>query len=158
MRCIAAFAVALLAASPAAANWQYTEWGMSLEEVLAIEGVERTDAETAAPFRGFEILASAPYRADFISTEAFFVFQDGELARVDLIIHVDDDRETLFTLEETYGAPPIVEDLDYCFLKRRAWRDRANGNLVDYRRTGCDAESHIMVSYSPLGDAGAGGF
>jgi hypothetical protein len=112
-----ALAPLLLAISltpPAHADWQYTNWGMTLEEVLAASSgvaVRLSEAETAAkaaPGSTRAALLKAPYASGKFQFTAYFRFDQrtGELASVELDLRQAElSSELLGALRQKYGEP-----------------------------------------------------
>lgn len=139
MRTVLALAVLLLLSSPAVtssarADWQYTRWGMSPEEVIkASNGSARptSTAEQAERKRGNrEAMASAEYRAGEVPFRADFLFAGGKLVMVALHL-LDHQRrnEVLNALSSRYGAP--VNNYVGNNTAKQGWQASSEGNYVE---------------------------
>lgn len=127
---------ALLAlAAPARADWQYTHWGMSVDEVVkaskgAAVPLESGDAQHVRPGVGAEARLKAPYKAGEYQFRAFFYFDGaGKLTLVD--VSSDDldpygaSRAIVAELRAKYG-PPLRDRPGWI-----EWQD--SGNAIEYR-------------------------
>jgi hypothetical protein len=134
---IAAFAFALVPTA-ALADWQYTKWGMSPEEVVAASNGNAhlvSEAEAAKTFRSAEyvvLLAKGDHSADGEKFSVIFDFtkQAKRLQGVTLKA-TDPSRCYIYrrVLLNKYGAPVDTNRGPTEDLK---WRDLPSGNAVDW--------------------------
>lgn len=125
---VAGIITAAATASPAAANWQFTEWGMSREKV-------------AKASKGQEEYVSGPYR--------FFVgyqYSDDSLSQANLVLERPEGCPVLMhDLKAKYGTPTDVMSLTAGTAILR-WSDSASGNIVQLDA----AMEDCKLSYRPL--------
>lgn len=165
----ALFLLVLILSSPSFADWQYTKWGMTTEEVRAASN--GTATAPAKPGHGFEDettegLLTAPYQAGRFSFNAEFLFSkdDHRLASVELHLLQEDvsklprkergDREAdldaerrdlLDTFLQKYGKPERDQLLVSGLVHRLDWRtDVDRISFLEIGRRG------ILVIYKPL--------
>lgn len=148
---LAAFAILLPA--PAAADWQYTRWGMTQQQVMAAsKGAARQNPNLVADtgtHRNERALLAAPYSAGRLSFRAQFFFDNGQqkLVKVRLVLTAGADcTDVRAELMNLYGQP----------LSRAAgvvvrWQDTKRRNtvtLANWGSGGCNLE------YEPLDQSG----
>jgi hypothetical protein len=160
----------LLSISPARADWQYTKWGMSPEDLMSLgKGniVRASQRESSpnnedVPGRGrgttMAIKADLVLRSAFIAEgmtyNALFYFNTKGLFVVALIPQSKEDGlKTSKLLNDTYGAPEGEERLGRdegyvggCIVRRR-WRSRPDGNLITFFNLCGD---RFEVRYEPI--------
>lgn len=116
--------VLIAAASPASANWQYTTWGMTREQVAraAPGGTIDVDPSTRSSVDGDKILLEAPYTAGTFNFTAGFGFDSTDhLDRVHLVLQSGDAASLHVALVKRYGDPKH-EDSDFdAFGGRITW-------------------------------------
>jgi hypothetical protein len=135
--CAAAIIVLLLTPRTAYADWQYTKWGMSPEEVVAASNgnaqlLPDTEAKKSrATDNDFITLAKAvrSVNGERFSVSFNFIKHSKRLQMVSLDA-VDVSRCTMYKsyLFHRYGAPAVSE-FDGTLL---IWRDPPSGNAVDW--------------------------
>lgn len=120
-----------LVSSPVYADWQYTTWGMSPDEVVAASDGDAQQPEEVVDLGENVIhLLSAPYAVTDgqLKFQAQFFFRDSKfLDHVRLVPSVRDCNSVFRRLEETYG--PGRESGGQVFAITK-WFDRDNGNVV----------------------------
>lgn len=127
-------ASAMLTASPAAADWQYTQWGDAPEAVLnAASGVARANEDRGKDPLPNRALLTAPYEGLGFAFDAYFIFDPA-----DRLIYVDLDPQNpiecnaiRMALMNTYGQPD--ERGSFGLLK---WWHEETGNVVIYSEIG----------------------
>jgi hypothetical protein len=141
---IVAFAllcVLALAATPAHADWQYTRWGMSVDEIKqashgAAGPLVPDDARYVRPSESrfsdvrfpFHALLAAPYTSGRFDFRALFYFDDaGKLSCVELHAR-GDGRAILAELEAKYGAP--IKTYHDAISDIVTWQDETNRIMV----------------------------
>jgi hypothetical protein len=144
-------------ATTARADWQYTHWGMSREQVMAASGGKAVHMEPDLSFmkdpffasQRDEMLASQPsLRAPFTSGsrnfDAQFVFKGGGLSSITLEGITGSDCYALQgDLEARYGKP-FAENPANNFSE---WQDQPNNNRVMFVIL---ATGECSITYTPL--------
>jgi hypothetical protein len=129
---------ALLAASgfaaPAAADWQYTRWGMSPEQVVAASrgAVQLGPPPSGKSYENLTGRARGVYTEAGASFDAYFHFDaEARLARVALERTGGTECAPLHNrLLAELGRPATSTRQPFATIDQ--WRDRARGNLVGY--------------------------
>ena len=136
-RFIAASIGLVLVASPAAADWQWTKWGMTPEEVLKSSNgkaslTDENEIKKWSPVQGvngemkiiYMALAKAPYDANGMNFRAVFLFsmEASKLECVDLTVNDVSHNAKLGTeLERIYGAHDRIMSVPMIGFKMRSW-------------------------------------
>jgi hypothetical protein len=152
---------ALLAATAAHADWQFTQWGMSPEElvklgqgnIVASRGGNTPNAGgTTMAVDADRVLASS-YNVEGVKYQALYYFKADRLFLVALIPNsVEDGFKTSKLLDASYGAPDreermgINENYSGCIVRRR-WRAPKDGNLVSFFNL---CGTRFEVRYEPI--------
>lgn len=152
------FVGSLLIAAPACADWQYSRWGMTPDQVVAAsKGAARlaTDDERAqldGPRTGpRRTLAIGNHTAAGIPLSVRFVFDGDRLVLVSAGVTRPADAEPLRqALLMQYGQPAFVSRVSV--LTQLGWSDQKNGNKVEFIHTRTGDGS--AVNYSPLSGSG----
>lgn len=130
----ALFALALLS-PPARADWQYTKWGMTLEEVLAAAG-GRVYRLTEPKRDGEEvIMAEGVHVAGDLRFMAQFSFLDGKLNRVTLQYQTRDKQnceDVSNALRARYGPPDQSEA--FRLQRTMGWLNRDGNAGILFRQ------------------------
>lgn len=134
-------------------DWQYTRWGMTVEEVVAASaGVARAyPKDPQKSYRGFDNLAAAPYEDSGFSFTARFMFSpdDRRLAGVDLDVANSKCADLEDALRSRYGGPESEQNTFVHSLF--TWRDITDGNQVSLLRLGSRlAPDFCSLRYRPL--------
>lgn len=143
--------VALLAASaaPAAADWQYTRWGMSPEQVVTASrgAVQLGPPPSGKTYEGLTGRALGVHTEAGASFDAYFHFDaQVRLARVALERTGGTDCTALHNrLLSQLGRPANSTRQSYATIDQ--WRDRARGNAVGYVLVG---RLPCTITYSVL--------
>lgn len=120
-----AAAVALFASvSPAAANWQFTTWGMTPDQVTTAAHGDTTPANpsTQDSIDGDKILMEAPYSAGAFNFTAGFAFDSTDhLDRVHLVLQSGDAVALRAALVKKYGDPKHTDSDFEAFGGRIIW-------------------------------------
>jgi len=132
IRIVVAAALAVLASGAAHAEWQYTRWGMSPDDVLkASKGAARIVVEVKpAPGVVYPGL-KGHHRAGQTAFETRFFFNENQLARIDLL---PDRRSPVAAervetrLRERYGDP--VSETVGEGARVLEWRDEPRRNRI----------------------------
>lgn len=144
MRTLAAMitGLGLLYAPSASADWQYTKWGMSLDELLASSGAkvvrttpkEQKDGEIDIVGRP---MAKTTYVGGGITYDARFYFDGGKLTGVRLLPKsLSDALKTQSRLRSVYGEPREAKDRMVtgggCRDIVESWHAEADGNRIHF--------------------------
>ena len=169
--CLAA--LMFVASGPSWAGWQKTQWGMTLDEVIAAgEGkiMRYSDGSTNATInvelglQAFHQLAAAQqFKAFDIDFKAYFLFRESKLSFVN--VRVDNTRNIRYLmtlLRETYGNPVELkfEEQGGCKQTSASWRDQSLSNNVTYYEYLCGSDrvkSTASITYRPLREPGKSG-
>lgn len=102
-------AISLFAATSARADWQFTRWGMSPEEVVAASkgsAVVLSGADVRRYSRGDKAaMLAMPYIAESFTFNARFLFSSGKLAEVDLDLTGGSPNDLVRAIRDRYGMP-----------------------------------------------------
>jgi hypothetical protein len=135
-----------LSAGPAFADWQYTRWGMTPQQVLNASGGKVHPGSTPDTMEGY-------YYAGGRSYAATFRFRSGALARVDLALSTEPLCQSMaLDLANIYGAPDR-KNLGQYGMAVAEWLDGSAGNdvVLTYLVKTC------TVTYGPLASAASTG-
>jgi hypothetical protein len=151
LRPLAALAFAAPWASNCSADWQFTLWGMSPQQV--VEASKGTVKETGS---SEAIKAKGIYSTDAIEFDAVFYFGESGLSQVGLAAS-DDGKcaAAKSALVARYGTPTTSNP------ESVAWRSAGTGDFVEwtslskFKRSGA-AGGACFITYRPLSTAGAG--
>ena len=167
-------ALALIAcgASAAKADWEYTKWGMTPQQVVsASKNLTRESSDLHPDSDGNMTKLVAPYQSGKFLFEAQFGFDaadrlssvtlvlNDKFAGMDMSMGADMNmnmdqggcRDLLASVKTTYGPPQAGRSAHMQYIIE-IWQDRKNKNNVTYTvldRTGC------YVQYSAIKPAGA---
>lgn len=122
------------------ANWQFTQWGMSVEEVIQAGNgsVERYRGMPLIYPRGTidsEELLKSEFEAEGILFDAYFLFDEKNKKLVEVILIAADKSKCSILLPRLliiYGAPANEFNVDNTESKVTIWHDRANHNIAVY--------------------------
>jgi hypothetical protein len=148
---LGAAALALLLASNASADWQYTRWNMTRTEVEAaapnkavLLSSQESVAKSSAASREIAVL-KAPYSSGEYQFDAIFRFdkQTQRLSSVSLELQTKDKTAQLFgDLRTKYGTP--VSEKDSAILQYVMWY--SGGDQISIIAIG---EDNVSVTYQP---------
>jgi hypothetical protein len=164
--------VALLAATAAQADWQYTKWGMSESELTAISpNIQPTTASErqghSNPHIGSALYKSG-YDARDINFTAYYWFNAGQLVAVEIVpTNLDDGPKANLTLDQVYGAPiedkskPMNGGLIFCNILDRKWRSEREKNIITVSSLRCNPghreRDFFSIRYAPILSNGSTG-
>ncbi len=166
MRSKIVFLSILLASSlpitTASANWQYTKWDMSIDEIQ--KSVKKATKNTATEFSGTDTktwrgelrpLLGTKYNSGHFSFNVDFLFNWGkQLKMVVLTPSAYSQCQPLGeSLMSKYGKPDV--DRSSGSGASYDWHDEKGGNVVTYYDI--QGISHCEVIYQPLDTVGARG-
>ena len=135
------------------ADWQYTKWGMTVEEVIiASNGSAIKSADTGRDVIGAKSLAIAQYFAGEFVFEANFLFdrKTQKLRYVMLSLEKGNPNLLYEALVNRYGKPVETRASDDTNIKSARWLDRENNNNVNWVMIAMTDEVHTNVRYSAL--------
>jgi hypothetical protein len=143
------FGALLTFSAPAFADWQYTRWGMTPDEVAAAaKGQAPLNSGTPGQtMEGYVVGNVGTYQTMTREFSVVFYYQSEKLSRVQLKTS-GDCFPLMNELRATYGHPnfdnrsPVVRQL--------TWRDHDGGNTVTF--SGMDPSCSIL--YEPLNVGG----
>ena len=133
------------------ADWDFTKWGMSLNQVVTASGgrartltPDRAKAESSFIGLSCQAQIASPYTLAGLSFQKVnFCFDgDGRLQSVDLYTGGNDFEQVDRTLAAAFGAPAKSEGGS---LPERIYVDRAKGNSLRLIRV-----SSTILSYRPI--------
>lgn len=129
---VGAIALALSVASPARADWQFTQWGMSKEEFKKISPIQITEIDktcqtlldsVSAIGTKPEYLATSWEAGRFKFTNCYVFGEDDSLA--DVYLNLDNFYSSgilLDTLVNKYGDPSSDNSIDMLNITSYEWR------------------------------------
>ena len=141
----------------ASAQWQYTEWGMSPEEVVAASNgeVARAPSDPQREWGGVDIAAEGTYRSGEYEFQSIFYFERDELIAVHLELQsaelASDSIALRHSLYGVYGEP---FDETTGMMTIVTWHDTEKNNRVDLFAIG---DRSVEIRYRPLRDESAAG-
>lgn len=137
---VAATAAAILiTATPAAADWQWTRWGMSPAEVVTASG------SRAKPTTANLWTVDGPYivgRVEFRSVE--FGFDAGHLFMVTLNADISWFDVADASLAQSFGQAVTIQDGG----RRKVYADKASGNAITINQWA--GGGSMSITYRPL--------
>lgn len=158
MRALLALVLSIQLSTPAAADWEFTRWGMTVEQVQAASG---NTLDTIPEYRrpGMRIGATLPILEGVFKAGAFRFYVNyhfdaqGMLELVDL--QPDNytiGREIESALLARYGRPIVDKSGGSCAACYE-WQDLERGNVVNFYRT--PSINSIRLRYTRLDAAAA---
>ena len=145
----------VMAATPALADWQFTRWGMTIEEVIVGAGGKTTINEDRSKDTSEELvsLLRIDHTSGGFDFVAFLEFDRNKtLARVSLEPKSSDTCGKLpFALSSTYGPPQTKSGNAVSEVLK--WWHAETGNVVTFFQIGADC----WLIYSPFTAAGSEG-
>ena len=131
----------------ASADWQYTKWGMTVDEVIAASNGKARKFTDPAQNTDMETLqAVAPYVAgDFVFEAGFNFSKDSRLRTVRLKLIEGDGRRLSAALLNRYGKP--LSESATSVTEHARWLDKKSNNTVVWFMIGAE---YFTVEYSPL--------
>lgn len=151
---VAALAVSVL---PAAADWQYTRWGMTPEQVKeASNGAAQDNSDHKLDASGVNARLTAPYQGVSLPFTAVFLFGERDLLKYVTLKPVGKIACPVIVdaLAANYGKPEGEADMVHATTMR--WDDLNNDNLVVYLDLGhgdCTIQYSKLPPTSPDGKA-----
>lgn len=142
----------LIASQPAVADWLYTMWDMTPEELVAESGGE---AELVDPPKhlasGLVRAAESRHETGAFVFDVAFLFRTGEGPLARIVLHLVDNThapQLYATLLSVYGEPDDheINDIPEGESHIAKWKDPANKNVVTYYGIG----DYYAIEYAPL--------
>ncbi|MER9335805.1 hypothetical protein NKJ06_17750 [Mesorhizobium sp. M0293] len=151
---------ALLPVTVARADWQFTRWGQSPDEVLKSskialsQSTPEDQAGHAIPLIRGAALLNGIYAAPEFKAPVWLYFADNKLSGVYLEI-ADGETASLIggRLSNQYGAPAEKNDGSQgdCKYSAKTWNDADRGNRVHFSWDVCDSGFHnFVLIYTPI--------
>ena len=143
-----AAAVLVGAAVPAAANWQYTQWGMTPAQVVAASNdVAQPNSDRKLDAGSLKAALTAPYQGAAIPFTAVFQFDGSNKLQVVTLNPVGGIACPVIVqaLGANHGAPEGKADM--VEAKTLRWDDAENDNLIVYLDLG---QGNCTIQYSKL--------
>ena len=170
IRNIAIAAIAMLA-SPASADWQYTRWHMTTQELQATSPniVPTTPSERrdqSNPYLGESLLKSG-YNTEDLQYIAYYMFRENKLVAVNLSSTRPQQQGPTanMRLEKIYGPPyqdksrRMAGGAMFCTITDRQWRSERDGNVISVNGMLCNegGRDFFSVRYEPILSTGRTG-
>jgi hypothetical protein len=160
LRLCALVALVTMSAPQAHADWRFTRWGMSPEQVVSASGriarpVPRSADQDPGPPE--EALLETPYEARGVRFMTRFLFdgEDHRLVRVVLSAADAGDCPRLAgLLTGRYGEPSRDDGAEV--LRTTVWADARTMDLVTLSRLDAGGTRGCVLSYEPLPGEDAG--
>lgn len=138
-------------ASPAAADWSFTRWGMTPAQVVrASGGTARLQDEAPLPGQTWIIKAKGTVRSGDLLFDADYRFKDNRLVDVTLTLKQGECGSMLRALRSKYGTP----------LPRNQfmpWMTKWASSSENVRVQAEVRSSECLVAYNPLTDSNSAG-
>ncbi|UHD45330.1 hypothetical protein LUX29_20415 [Aureimonas altamirensis] len=154
---LAVCVVATMTALPAKADWQYTQWGQSLDQIMSIEGkgITPTDDRQKRLYANEifgEALAVSPYKVAGMDVDAVYHFTGNRLSAVRIVLKsIGDGITARELLRQQYGPPYDRSSDQLCDMEREVWRDTEKGNHIAFSSLSCFKQDPLIyVIYSPI--------
>lgn len=146
-------ALALVVASPAHADWQYTRWGMTPEETVASSkgALVLSHGEAGEQLPGSQLNATGSYQTGEFHFKARFYFVNNKLSEIRLILN-DPELSTIALRHALLGkyGQPFSKNSDFI----TTFHDKDGGNRIDMIAIG---SARTTLIYRPLVSEGASG-
>jgi hypothetical protein len=152
------------------ADWQYTRWGMSIDDLLAagsgaVTRTTPTEAKKQRMGNGLaEPVAKAKYRTKDFAFDAYFFLKHNRLAGIRLIANPEQLIFIKTQLEQVYGKPfesSSSKVLPTCELHSSRWRDDVAKNVIMLSGISCYPRNKSLDSaailYEPTLTKGSSG-
>lgn len=157
----ALMAVLTLSAQTAKADWQYTRWGMTPDQVITASSgkAKRLDPAfmathpDASPVMGSYRLQSGE------TASVSFDFQSNQLVKVSLNGFSDYGTNLPVLLRQTYGAP-IFQEISSagCKTNTTEWRSEGSNQHIQLTETQCGSGYAMRaINYRPIFAPNQGG-
>lgn len=158
-----ALATNVLVPSLAHADWQYTKWGMTRDQLLQATP-EKVDASSpwASPDKKTVWALNAPYQAAGVTFKANFGF-DSESGRLVMVKLQPVDAGSCGGLKgsllEKYGKPETEDEkkLQGNTMYEARWKDTSSGNTLRYLNMMVMRNIVCSIDYAPIGAANKNG-
>ncbi len=146
--------------SCAYADWQFTKWSESLDELLASapSSIRKTTPKEADDLTVEDLgipLALGEYDASGIKRLIFFHFSNGKLSGVRLMLNDKQDAMTATRmLTQKYQKPILDEESSSgaCKKTEKNWVDISAGNSIRLISDVCGSWENYRIFYTPIAD------
>jgi hypothetical protein len=141
-------------ASAAKADWEYTKWGMTPQQIVsASKNLARENSDRRPDSDGNVAKLVAPYNSGKFSFEARFEFDAADRLSALTLLLTDKSlcHDLQVNVETTYG--PVQGGTSTSLYLIENWQDQKNKNSVTY--TALYKLSDCYVQYSGIKSAGA---
>jgi len=132
----------------ASADWQFTHWGMTPEQVIAVSKGVASRAKPTTPDTVLRRLATMPYSSGNLKFDVDFLFS-GKPGNVLLAVRLNQywgSPSDLFdALKQKYGAPKIGASDEPGLFVERYWT--RNGDDITF--TWLMGKPHATLTYEP---------
>lgn len=148
--------VTLTLTTPAKADWQYTHWGMTPDQVAKASGgnVSVGSGTPGDKYEGADIGAVGTYTSGEHQYDAVFYFKNDRLIDIHLKLKNATKKQWLVlknSLDDLYGKP--FKEIQY-LMSLTTYHDKSKNNRVDLFMIGDDS---VTLEYRPLKDESASG-
>lgn len=155
MRALLLAALTALIPATASADWQYTEWGMSPDEVIAASNgaVKAKSPREGERVFGADKKALGFYEAAGYTFESEFFFDAADRLQIVKLVLLDSSKcgDLKDTVQGLYGQPAERSDISW------VWYDHENQNKVRFTAVDLATDLSCFVLYTPIGGSGANG-
>lgn len=141
-------------ATAAHADWQYTKWGMSPDQVAKASAGKVTigAGDPGDRYDGATIGATGEYVSGDYHFDAVFYFVDNKLSDIRLKLLGGDGYKLKNSLDGLYGKPFYAHDTSITSLT--TYHDEKKNNRIDLLMIGADSTT---LEYRPLNDDSSAG-
>lgn len=134
----------------AVADWQYTKWGMTPDEVIVASAGRATLIDPQFTPSGKTVyLLKAEHQSGLFHFEVQFGFSAAPRKLIIVNLKLKNTAEAApslrYSLVSKYGKPDFSQDGD---VTRALWRDLSAGNIIEY--LAIRGLNLYIVSYKPL--------
>lgn len=136
------FALAIGPVQPALANWQFTKWGMTPEQIIAASGGRAKSLPNPEIVGSEMVMVTMPYTAGEFGFRAGFYFTGNRLSEVQLDLQNGTMSAIRVSLEQKYGEP----------FKKDVWHSEQDEIILFPI-----GETSGFVAYRPLANANNSG-
>ena len=147
----------LICSTAASAEWQYTEWGMTPQEVISASNgqVYLAESDPHREWEGVDIGAEGTYRSGDYTFDSVFFFSEGKLVSVKLDLDSERLTEDAIKLRHSlYGAYGEPFNESFGSMTIVTWNDTDKNNRLDLIAVG---DLSVVLQYRPLRDANSSG-
>jgi len=132
----------------ASADWQFTHWGMTPEQVISASKGAASRAKPTTPDTVLRRLVTMSYASGRLKFNVDFLFSgkpENVLLAVRLNQYLGSPRDLLDALTQKYGSPKVGSGDEPGFFVERYW----TRNSDDIIFTGMVGKPHATLTYEP---------